>query len=93
MEKLKNEMDYQLALSKIWVLMKLEVKKESEEGDELEMLLSGVEAYEKVYFQINLNGLKESHYFLKSPKNAERLKKGIADFSKGIGLVKNLLEN
>jgi hypothetical protein len=60
--------------------MKLEAKKGSVEGDELEMLVSGVEAYEKVYFQSNLNGLKETHYLLKSPKNAERLKKGIANY-------------
>jgi antitoxin component HigA of HigAB toxin-antitoxin module len=52
MKKLQDEKEYQLALGKIWVLMKLEVKKGSEEGDELEMLVSGVEAYEKVYFQM-----------------------------------------
>jgi antitoxin component HigA of HigAB toxin-antitoxin module len=81
MEKLQNEKDYKLALSKIWVLMKLKVKKGSKEGDELEMLVSGVEAYEKEYFQSNLNGLKETHYLLKNPKNAERLMKGIANYN------------
>jgi antitoxin component HigA of HigAB toxin-antitoxin module len=81
MEKLQNEKDYQLALSKIWVLMKLEVKKGSKEGDELQILVSGVEAYENEYFQSNLNGLRETHYLLKNPKNAERLMKGIANYN------------
>ncbi len=38
-------------------------------------------------------GIEETAYLLKSPKNAERLRKSIKSFEKGRGKEKNLIED
>jgi HTH-type transcriptional regulator / antitoxin HigA len=44
-----NEKYHQMALNKVRTLMKLKPSKESEEGQELEMLITLIEAYEDVH--------------------------------------------
>jgi HTH-type transcriptional regulator / antitoxin HigA len=44
-----NEKYHQMALNKVRALMKLKPSKESEEGQELEMLITLIEAYEDVH--------------------------------------------
>jgi HTH-type transcriptional regulator / antitoxin HigA len=46
---INNEKYYKMALNKVRVLMKLKPSKESEEGQELEMLITLIEAYEDVH--------------------------------------------
>jgi HTH-type transcriptional regulator / antitoxin HigA len=49
MDNIKNEKYHKMALSKVRALMKLNPPKESEEGQELEMLITLIEAYEDVH--------------------------------------------
>jgi HTH-type transcriptional regulator/antitoxin HigA len=49
MDNIKNEKYHKMALNKVRALMKLKPSKESEEGQELEMLITLIEAYEDVH--------------------------------------------
>jgi HTH-type transcriptional regulator / antitoxin HigA len=49
MDNIKNEKYHEMALNKVRSLMKLKPSKESEEGQELEMLITLIEAYEEIH--------------------------------------------
>jgi HTH-type transcriptional regulator / antitoxin HigA len=49
MDNIKSEKYHKMALNKVRALMKLKPTKESEEGQELEMLITLIEAYEDVH--------------------------------------------
>ena len=49
MDNLNNEKYHKMALNKVRALMKLNPSKESAEGQELEMLITLIEAYEDVH--------------------------------------------
>ena len=45
-----------------------------------------------VLSKADYESMEETFYLLKSPKNAERLLKGIEDYEKGLGTERNLIE-
>ncbi|MBD3629845.1 MULTISPECIES: type II toxin-antitoxin system Phd/YefM family antitoxin [Cyclobacteriaceae] len=45
-----------------------------------------------VMSKTDYESMQETFYLLKSPKNAERLLRGIEEFEKGLGEEKNLFE-
>jgi HTH-type transcriptional regulator / antitoxin HigA len=49
MDNINNEKYHQMALNKIRALMKLKPSKDSQEGQELEMLITLIEAYEEIH--------------------------------------------
>ena len=49
MDNINNEKYHKMALNKVRALLKLNPAKESEEGQELEMLITLIEAYEDVH--------------------------------------------
>jgi len=49
MDNIVDNKYHQLALSKVRTLMKLKPSKDSEQGQELEMLISLIEAYEEIH--------------------------------------------
>ena len=49
MDNIINKKYHQLALNKVYALMKTKPQKNSEEGQEMEMLITLVEAYEEIY--------------------------------------------
>lgn len=49
MDNISNEKYHQMALNKVYALMKTKPQKESVEGQEMEMLITLIEAYEKIH--------------------------------------------
>ena len=45
-----------------------------------------------VLSKADYEGMQETFYLLKSPKNAERLLEGIKEFDKGLAVEKSLIE-
>ncbi|MBK9928456.1 MAG: hypothetical protein IPP04_01100 [Saprospiraceae bacterium] len=52
MDNFKNEIHYKKALKKIWTLMQIRPKKGSSEGNEMDMLITLVEAYESIHIPL-----------------------------------------
>lgn len=52
MDNINNEKYHKMALNKVRALMKLKPSKDSEDGQELEMLITLIEAYEDVHVPI-----------------------------------------
>jgi len=50
--QINNEILYRMALKKIWELMQQNPEKNTELGNELEMLVALVEAYESIHYQM-----------------------------------------
>ena len=49
MDNITSKKYHQMALNKVYFLMKTKPQKNSEEGQEIEMLITLVEAYEEIY--------------------------------------------
>ena len=55
MNNIKNEKYYKMALDRVRALMKLNPPKENDEGQELEILITLIEAYEEVHVPMQFN--------------------------------------